>query len=77
MSASSPCEKKHARACPFAAVDSYGHFSFHHAIQFHPVERIATRSLPPYSKRLAEVEAVPFRTSEHFQSTAKRNSPAS
>ena len=77
MSASSPCEQTHTRACPFAAVDSYGHFSFHHAIQFHPVEHIATRSLPPYSKRLAEVEAVLFPTSEHFQSTAKRNSPDS
>ena len=42
MSASSPSEQKHARACPFATVADYRHFSFHHAIQFHPVECIVT-----------------------------------
>ena len=36
------------------AVDVYSHFSFHHAIKFHPVERIATRSML-HSKRLSQV----------------------
>ena len=33
----------------------YRNFSFHHAIRFRPVERIATRSLP-HSKRLDNME---------------------
>ena len=76
MSASSPCEQKHTRTCQFAAVDSYRHFSFHYAIEFHPVVRISTRPMP-HGKRLAKVEAIPFPTSKkHFQWTAKLNSPA-
>ena len=63
MSASSPCEQKHNRACPFAAVDSYSHFSFHYAIQFHPVVRISTRPMR-HRKRLAKVEAIPFPKSQ-------------
>ena len=51
-------------------VDFYRHFSFHHAIQFHPVERIATRSMP-HTRQLANVEAIPFPTSKHFQSIDK------
>ena len=56
----------YSSVCPFAAVDSYRHFSLHHTIQFHPVKRIATTFMPPYSKRLAKVEAIPFPTSKHF-----------
>ena len=69
MTASSPCEQKHTLGCPFAAMDSYRHFSLHHEIQFDLVERISTRSTP-HRKRLAKVEAIPFPTSKHFQSTA-------
>ena len=35
---------------------SYRNFSYHHAIQFGPVERIATRFLP-HNKRLDNMEA--------------------
>ena len=51
-------------------VDFYRYFSFHHAIQFHPVECIATRSMP-HCRRLANVEAIPFSTSKYFQSIDK------
>ena len=68
MTASSPCEQKHTLGCPFAAMDSYSYFSLHHEIQFDLVERISTRSMP-HRKRLAKVEAIPFPTSKHFQST--------
>ena len=46
----------------------YRNFSFHHAIQFRPVERIATTSLP-HSKRLDKTFPL--------QSTAKLNSSVS
>ena len=42
---------EHVRLLP---VDFCWHFSFHHAIQFYPVERIATRSMP-HSIRLVYV----------------------
>ena len=45
MPASSPCEQKRSQACPFAVADSYRHVSVDHAIQFHPVEQIATRTV--------------------------------
>ena len=76
MCAFSPWEQKHTRACPFGAVDSYSHFSFHRAIQLHPVERISTRPMP-HRKRLAKVEAIPFPTSKYFHSTAELNFSAS
>ena len=43
MSASSPANRKDTRGCALAAVADYRHFSLHHAIQFHPVESIATQ----------------------------------
>ena len=45
MPASSPCEQKRSQACPFTVADSYRHVSVDHAIQFHPVEQIATRTV--------------------------------
>ena len=45
MPASSLCEQKRSQACPFAVADSYRHVSVDHAIQFHPVEQIATRTV--------------------------------
>ena len=56
MSASSPSKQTHYWPCRFDAVDFYRKFSFHHAIQFRPVERFAMRSLRR-SKRLDNVEA--------------------
>ena len=73
MSASSLCEQKHTLACPFSECCGFLQ-PFYHAIHFHPVERIATRSMP-HTKRLANVEAIPFPTSKLFQSTAFSNSP--
>ena len=66
---------KHTWACPFAAVDFF-HRLFYRGIQFHPVGHIATRSMS-HTKRLTNVEAIPFPTSKCFQSAAKFNSPAS
>lgn len=68
--------RKNTRAYPFAMFDCYRHFSFLHPIQFHTVERTATKSMP-HIKRLTDVEAIPFPTSSHFQLTAKFDSPAS
>ena len=75
-SSSSSCEQKHAHAYLFVVADSYWHLSFYPAIQFHPVERMARRSMP-HSKRLTNVEEIPFPTSKHFQSKVKFNSPPS
>ena len=74
---SSPCKQKHTRTWSFTAVDFYWQFSFHHAIQFHPIEHISTRSMPAHSKRLPKVEAISFPMSKHFQSTAELDSPTS
>lgn len=73
MSASSRREQKHTWVCPFSKCCGFLQ-SFYLSIQFHPVERIATRSMP-HTKRLADLEAIPFPTSKHFQSTAFSNSP--
>ena len=68
--------RKNTRAYPFAMFDCYRHFSFLHPIQFHTVERIATKS-KPHIKRLTDMEAIPFPTSSLFQLTAKFDFPAS
>ena len=44
-------------------------------LSFDPVSSCWTHRDKPHTKRLADLEAIPFPTSKHFQSTAFSNSP--